>query len=102
MPARDAGAATFFLTTYERADASVLQPQKVNPSRDLQLPGHTNGCLVANPAFFAPLKANNNLPGAVPLQSRGWGTTRTPSSSRAAGRASGAVWRRRSISSAIA
>src|SRR5262249_42088779 len=30
--------------------------------------GHTNGCLVANPAFFAPLTSNNNLSGARQLQ----------------------------------
>jgi outer membrane receptor protein involved in Fe transport len=30
--------------------------------------GHTNGCLVANPAFFAPLTSNNNLGGARQLQ----------------------------------
>jgi hypothetical protein len=29
---------------------------------------HTNGCLVANPAFFAPLTSNNNLGGARQLQ----------------------------------
>ena len=30
--------------------------------------GHANGCLVANPAFFAPLTSNNNLSGARQLQ----------------------------------
>jgi hypothetical protein len=30
--------------------------------------GHTNACLVANPAFFAPLTSNNNLSGARQLQ----------------------------------
>jgi hypothetical protein len=33
--------------------------------------GHTNGCLVANPAFFAPLTSNNNLSGARQLQISG-------------------------------
>ncbi len=30
--------------------------------------GHANGCLVANPAFFAPLTSNNSLSGARQLQ----------------------------------
>src|SRR5581483_3986038 len=30
--------------------------------------GHSNGCLVANPAFFAPLTTNNSLSGARQLQ----------------------------------
>lgn len=30
--------------------------------------GHTNGCLVANPAFLSPLTSNNNLSGARQLQ----------------------------------
>jgi hypothetical protein len=30
--------------------------------------GHTNGCLVANPAFFAPLTSNNSLSGARQVQ----------------------------------
>ena len=30
--------------------------------------GHTNGCLVSNPAFFAPLTSNSNLSGARQLQ----------------------------------
>ncbi len=30
--------------------------------------GHTNGCLVKNPAFFAPLTSNSNLSGARQLQ----------------------------------
>ena len=33
--------------------------------------GHTNSCLVANPAFFAPLTSNNNLSGARQLQISG-------------------------------
>jgi hypothetical protein len=33
--------------------------------------GHTNGCLVANPAFMAPLTSNNNLSGARQLQISG-------------------------------
>ncbi len=33
--------------------------------------GHTNGCLVANPAFFSPLTSNNNLSGARQLQISG-------------------------------
>ncbi len=33
--------------------------------------GHANGCLVANPAFFAPLTSNNNLSGARQLQISG-------------------------------
>jgi len=33
--------------------------------------GHTNGCLVANPAFYAPLTSNNNLNGARQLQISG-------------------------------
>jgi len=33
--------------------------------------GHTNGCLVANPAFMAPLTSNNNLYGARQLQISG-------------------------------
>jgi hypothetical protein len=33
--------------------------------------GHSNGCLVANPAFFAPLTSNNNLSGARQLQISG-------------------------------
>jgi len=33
--------------------------------------GHTNACLVANPAFFAPLTSNNNLSGARQLQISG-------------------------------
>jgi hypothetical protein len=33
--------------------------------------GHTNGCLVANPAFFAPLTSSSNLSGARQLQISG-------------------------------
>jgi len=33
--------------------------------------GHTNGCLVANPSFFAPLTSNNSLSGARQLQISG-------------------------------
>jgi hypothetical protein len=33
--------------------------------------GHTNACLVANPAFFAPLTSNSNLSGARQLQISG-------------------------------
>jgi hypothetical protein len=33
--------------------------------------GHANGCLVANPAFLAPLTSNNNLSGARQLQISG-------------------------------
>jgi hypothetical protein len=33
--------------------------------------GHTNGCLVANPAFFVPLTSNSNLSGARQLQISG-------------------------------
>ena len=33
--------------------------------------GHTNGCLVANPAFFAPLTSGSNLSGARQLQISG-------------------------------